>query len=493
MKKQVSSLNTIWLIQYLKDHYPEINLDEMMEKVHADEGYYVRNIKTHMREKIAVKHLTHPDYWFSNLFMMRLYDVVQKTVPDPLLGYDIGRTFIKSQSILKTAVGIPILGPVGLLKTMARENKKYNRTKENALLKMEKGHAIIRVIHHENVIINKFAMDWHRGVFESYGRFAGATDVVVTSKCIEKGPEKIGDQGNAIWEFDIRYTYHNLFVRVFYSLLYRIPSVGSVIENANRVQEEHNEQILNRDQIIKDQTEKLKKIQDSIFDAERKSIEQKIRNISTELATAEERERRLIAEDLHDSVCQSLAISLSKIKNLDARKMDPAGAGELQAIETELEKAAQELRSLTFQISPPVLYNMGLEAALKWLIKEINTTHQMEIGFSSMISGEPDLNDTVKMILYRSVRELIINILKHADTKKAQVTLSVFEDQFVISVEDSGKGFDTQILNAVDRSGFGVFSILERIKALGGDVEIDSKAGKGTNTMLLVPISEKAH
>jgi len=135
MPKQVSALNTFLLVSYIRDHYPEINLHHMIEAVRQKGPLFIENLKTGHVEPISLEHLSETDYWFSNRFMIRLYDEIQSRIPDPELGYRIGKTAAGSENIFRTAIGIPLLGPYRLLKRITRENKKYNRTKTNRIIK----------------------------------------------------------------------------------------------------------------------------------------------------------------------------------------------------------------------------------------------------------------------------------------------------------------------------------------------------------------------
>ncbi|WP_148214630.1 sensor histidine kinase [Desulforapulum autotrophicum] len=487
MKKQVSALNTFWIVEYLKNNFLNMNFTGILNQVNRERPFLIENLKTGKIEPVSILHLTDTAYWLSNEFMIKLYATVQARVPDPNLAYKIGKSCCKSDHILKTAIGIPLLGPYRLLKIISKENKKYNRTKESLILKIEKGRVVIRLIHNNNIIVNQFAIDWHSGIFESYARISGATNIRINATCVEKGPEKYGDPGRGIWDFDIHFQYRNLGTRIFNAILSQIPSIKTIIINSNKIQAEYNEQILNRDRIIREKADKLKAIHDKLFKVERENIKRKLQNISTELVATEEREKRLIAEDLHDSVSQSLALSLFKIKNITGSTL-MGNLDELTTVEKTLEKAVSDLRSLTFQISPPILYSLGLEATIKWLVSDINTRNELKILFNNNIKNPAQIEDTLKTVLYRSVRELIINILKHSNAQTAQVTLSLLENQFIISVEDDGVGFDTGCLENRNSLGFGLINISDRIKALGGDIEIYSEPGKGSNILILSPL-----
>lgn len=490
MPKQVSALNTFLIVQYVDENYPEVSMAEIVNRANKNNIYFVDNLKTGKIEPISRHHLANAHYWFSNRFIIDLYEELQKAIPDPELFFKMGKTIYKSKHFFKIAMGMPLFGPYRALKKLTRENSKYNRIKDYFLLKNSKGHAIFRIVHRENIIINPATMMWNMGVFDSYTRLTGASDVKVTAKCIEQGPGKEGDPGRGIWEFDIKFKDHRLFERLFNSLLYLIPTVRNMIDNANKIQEEHNEQILCREKIIQDRTDQLKIIQNKLFDEERKSIKNELRNISSELIITEERERQLLAEDLHDSVSQSLAISLLKLKTIVASKeKTDTDVKDLMEIETFLGQAINDMRSVTFQICPPVLYDLGLEAALTWLVEDINRQNSTRMVFTNAIPPPLHLDEIIKILFYRSVRELIINIIKHAQTREARITLTLPENRLTVSVEDNGIGFDSKKIENLNPLSFGLFSIANRFKSLGGEIKISSVPQKGTAIVLMAPLN----
>jgi signal transduction histidine kinase len=489
MPKQVSAMNTVFIGQYINKKYPEISMQDIINEANRIHTYFVENLKTGKVEPVSTNHLSNVQYWFSNLFMMDLYAALEKAIPDSELALKIGRTSYKSQHFFRTAIGIPLIGTYRLLERISKENRKYNLTKEIEILKCTKEFVIIKIVHKENIIINDFAMNWHVGVFESYALLSGATNIKISVKCLDKGPQRYGDPGQGIWEFKIRFIDHSLLKRFFNAFLYRIPAVRDIIEDANTIQEKHNEQIFFRENIIKERTDELKKIQNKLFEEERKSIEGRLKKISNELIVTEERERHLLAEDLHDTASQSLAISLLKIKTvLESKKYNDNPFEELIDIKELVEQAISDMRSVIFQICPPILYNLGLEVALKWLIEDINLQNDVKINFINKITPPANIVETIKIFMYRSVRELVINIIKHAQTKHAEVKLIMDKKQLIVSVQDNGVGFDINKIEINDSLSFGLFSISERFKAIGGNIEIYSKPQEGTKILLIAPL-----
>ncbi|TKB23043.1 hypothetical protein FCL47_24075, partial [Desulfopila sp. IMCC35006] len=186
--------------------------------------------------------------------MMALYCTIEEHCPDPDIAYKCGSTFYKTQSRLKTAVGVPLIGPYRLIKKIVSENDKYNRTKSAVIQSLSKGHVIIRLIHKPDIIMKGFAINWHLGLFESYARLAGVTNITTRVTCIETGPQWYGDSGRAIYDFEITFKDPGFLSRIRNRMLYALPAVRELIDSAEQIQARHNEEILNRDNIIIERT-----------------------------------------------------------------------------------------------------------------------------------------------------------------------------------------------------------------------------------------------
>jgi signal transduction histidine kinase len=155
-----------------------------------------------------------------------------------------------------------------------------------------------------------------------------------------------------------------------------------------------------------------------------------------------------------------------------------------------VQQTIQEIRSLTFELSPPVLYELGLVAAIEWLAEQFQNKHELSCMVESDNLPKP-LNDDIKVVLFRSVRELMANIVKHAQAKTARITIRVMKDTIRVRVTDDGKGYKLAGKNQGNNThAFGLFSIRERIRPLGGELEIDSKPGQGTMVTLMAPLKK---
>ena len=209
-----------------------------------------------------------------------------------------------------------------------------------------------------------------------------------------------------------------------------------------------------------------------------------LRTVSAQLTMTEERERRMLAQDLHDNLGQLIAVIKIKLTTLAAGSL-PSSVSEVVAL---VDQAEQSARSITMELSPPILHRLGLMAALEWLGDEMERVY----GIAVRIEGdrcENALGHEVQAVLYRSVRELLINVVKHAGISEASVSCLCGERQVVLVVDDGGCGFDPAVHGGAmsGQRSFGLSSIYERMVNIGGAMEVDSSPGHGTTITLTVP------
>ena len=209
--------------------------------------------------------------------------------------------------------------------------------------------------------------------------------------------------------------------------------------------------------------------------------------LATELTLAEQRERKRLASELHDYLAQMLALGRMKVAQLRPKiSPDPAKQQLIGEVDDLFQKAAEYTRSLMAKLNPPVLDDLGLPAALTWLAKEMplhNLMVEVRLGQEHV-----PLPDDQAILLFQSVRELLINVAKHAKTDRATVALEVDgQNRLSIEVQDHGRGFDPEAGRQAG-SHFGLFSVKERMEAMGGRLEVKSAPGQGTTVTLLLPL-----
>jgi signal transduction histidine kinase len=212
-----------------------------------------------------------------------------------------------------------------------------------------------------------------------------------------------------------------------------------------------------------------------------------LRALISKVSIVEEKERKRIAEELHDNLGQHLAIA--KIKLAMLRKSQPDIKQNLDEIKVLMEQAITFTRSLTFELSTPILYQLGLIPALKSLAEQVQKEHglKIELMYDSHCS---DLKGEISVLLFKTVRELLLNAVKHAQAQKATVFISNHGDCIKVKCEDDGKGFDVSNLEEylIELKKFGIFGVRERIRYLGGTFEITSDPGMGTSVSIAAPL-----
>ncbi|MGH7824949.1 MAG: PAS domain S-box protein [Candidatus Binatia bacterium] len=217
----------------------------------------------------------------------------------------------------------------------------------------------------------------------------------------------------------------------------------------------------------------------------------RLRALVSDLTLAEERERRRLAVELHDYLGQTLTLNRMKLtragnlaKNSDLKEI-------LAETRSSLDESISYTRTLVAELSPRVLYDLGLAPAIQWLGEQM-LRHGLRVEVKGDLEGFYPQEDQA-ILMFQCVREVLWNIVKHANTDQATVSYSLGDDgrELTVVVADNGKGFDPKILQ---RSGastvqFGLFTIRERLELQGGRFEVDSSPGEGARLALALPIA----
>jgi signal transduction histidine kinase len=208
------------------------------------------------------------------------------------------------------------------------------------------------------------------------------------------------------------------------------------------------------------------------------------------LIQTQEQERRLIATEIHDRIGQALAVAKIKLGGLRAALGPGEASHGVEEIRDIVTQTIRDTRTLTFELSPPVLYELGLGPALEWLTEFIRQQSDLPVTIASDGSDEI-LNIQQRVLLFRAVRELLYNIVKHAAAQTAEIRIRNRPDGIRIEVSDDGAGFDVGALGEKKNgpeAGFGLFSIREQIQYYGGRLDITSKPGEGTRVSISLPV-----
>ncbi|MEX0653600.1 MAG: PAS domain S-box protein [Phycisphaeraceae bacterium] len=219
--------------------------------------------------------------------------------------------------------------------------------------------------------------------------------------------------------------------------------------------------------------------------AEAEQRAEQLRALAAELTQAEQRERRRLAQTLHDHLQQLLVAAKLRLHATLGHFTDESLRQAFHQIDDLLTQSVDASRSLTIELSPPILHDAGLPAALDWLGRWMGDKHRLHVTVHADPAANPDSD--VRVFLFNAVRELLFNIVKHAQTLEATVELALSDEQTLrLVVSDQGVGFDTAKPKD-DQPGFGLFSIQQRLDIFGGHLHIESGRDKGTRIELFAP------
>ncbi len=220
-----------------------------------------------------------------------------------------------------------------------------------------------------------------------------------------------------------------------------------------------------------------------------RDYQDRLRSLASKMVLAEEGERRRIASYLHDDIGHTLAMCKIKLGSLRGSLASAGHDAYFEEVYRLIEQAIQCTRSLTFELSPPVLYELGLGAAVEWLVEKIKVEHGILIDFKNDAQLKV-MDDNVKILLFQATRELLTNVIKHAQAQNVKVSMRRYDDKIRIDVEDDGVGFNASqaLSNLGNNVGFGLFDIRERLSYMGGNLEIRSEPGCGTLAIIAAPL-----
>jgi len=217
-----------------------------------------------------------------------------------------------------------------------------------------------------------------------------------------------------------------------------------------------------------------------------KDYQEKLRKLNTEITLIEERERRRIAENLHDSLGQTLSLAFMNLSSLSEEKCTPQVKSTIDFTSKLLSKAIEESRSLTYDLSPPILYELGLIPAIRWKLERFEKEFNIKTSLITKDS-ESDLTREYKIFLYRIVGELLNNINKHAKATEVSIELLLKDGSFNLKVQDNGVGINTKKVKTTLNGGFGLLSISERIESINGEFTIEPNK-IGTIAQINIPL-----
>jgi signal transduction histidine kinase len=214
-----------------------------------------------------------------------------------------------------------------------------------------------------------------------------------------------------------------------------------------------------------------------------------LRSLSTQLRTTQEQERKYLARELHDQVGQLLTAIRMDLSSIGRFQSDPDGRLALQIAraKTNVEQTLRVIRNIAMLLRPSMLDDLGLTPALSWLIKEVSRSSEIEIEANIDPAGDT-LPEAHRTCLYRVVQEALTNASRHSEARLVQVTLKAGPDWISATIADDGRGFDLQSIKA---RGLGLLGMEERVRELGGAIDVQSSPGRGTRIQIRLPRTQE--
>ncbi len=220
------------------------------------------------------------------------------------------------------------------------------------------------------------------------------------------------------------------------------------------------------------------------------AYQKQLRSLAAELSLVEEREKKILASQLHDGIVQDMAfVKLELRRVLGHLPSDNSAAAALERLMDAVTSTIKASRTLCFELSPPLLYEYGLAAALRWLGDHVGQRSGLKVHVQIQ-EEEPIADEDIRVLLFQVARELLINAEKHAQATEIALRLDRAERDVSVVVQDNGVGFDYADVLERSKVGehFGLFSIQERVRHSGGALDIVSSAGSGARFTVTVPL-----
>lgn len=219
--------------------------------------------------------------------------------------------------------------------------------------------------------------------------------------------------------------------------------------------------------------------------------EHRFRGLAHSVWQVQEEERRRLARELHDSIGQTLVGLIHQVERL-AGRIGADGPSDLAAeVQALARQALDETRELSRLLRPPVLDDLGLEAALSWLVRVLGERTDLHAELDTDLGGRR-LSVELETLVFRVVQEALNNAIKHAPGAPVSVRLSRRNDRLRLQVEDEGPGFDAEAVLAAghEADGSGLRGIHDRVELFGGECDIASRPGEGARLSIALPVRD---
>jgi signal transduction histidine kinase len=209
-----------------------------------------------------------------------------------------------------------------------------------------------------------------------------------------------------------------------------------------------------------------------------------------QIVMIEEQARRATAVDLHDGIAQYLvgmSMTLEAVRTKSSVDVRPL----LDDVCLRLQEAQVLTRNLISDLSPPGLYELGLAPALEWLALRFHSNDQLQVQLDVQVH-EAAIKLEIRVLVFKLVRELLRNVVKHANVDVASVVVRGNDDQLCVEIADQGRGFERPVdLTSPGDNGFGLWSIADRVRDAGGSITVDGRPGRGARFVIVIPLSTR--
>lgn len=246
-------------------------------------------------------------------------------------------------------------------------------------------------------------------------------------------------------------------------------------------------ELLGAIQAIRDVTERSR-AQDALLNSEKQ-----LRALSSQLLTAQEEERKRIAQELHDSIGQSLAALKFNVENVRLALLRGAQVSALDTLAElvpKIQQVMEEARRIYMGLRPSMLDDLGIIATIGWCCREFQTTCPETRIETHLEVTEEDVAEALKIVIFRIIQEALNNVFKHSRAKHAVLTLTRTRTRLEVAIQDDGSGFDHDVMarNGDPGRGMGIRGMKERAETSGGLFELTSNPGKGTTVKASWPL-----
>jgi PAS domain S-box-containing protein len=344
-------------------------------------------------------------------------------------------------------------------------------------------------------------------ILEMNPAFAGQTGIKVTTPAVMTpivGTENESGDGDVCARivqahqnrrFEVCLPIQNRWLEVHASRIddawtHLVAAVCNDITHRKRVEEQLRHLNASLEERVQERTGELRQNEEALRTAvaTAQQTADRLRDLATQLTSAEQRTRRHVAQILHEHVQQLLVAARLRVELVEGICSDEETLTQLRAVIAIISDSIEAIRSLSVELAPPLLHDEGLPAALAWLVPRVEAQHGLEIDLRVEEGANPSAEE-YRNILFHAAREFLLNVVKHSNKKHARMRLSVSPGQIRLEVADRGSGFDRRALGHGTAS-FGLFHIRQRLEAIGGSLTIETSPGAGTSVAATLPFEK---